>query len=199
MAILLPLKTTFLRLLLFITFFTILLDHFEASDIGPKKRDYKNHYYYAIELKENSQISPREVADLLKVRYAGPIGELDDHYLFSSSKESAHLVTRSLDPNFDLSGEENDRVLLKFRSLKERRQQNPSSLEKRSFKLIDILVSVEKQKLRKRHKRVPPPIPEPKNKDNSDDLGAPYGIHDPGFKNQWHLVSFFYVSFHLYL
>jgi kexin len=193
---LLPIKT-FLRSLLFITIFILLFDQFEASRI--KKRDYLKNYYYAIELKENSHISPREVADLLKIRYDGQIGALDNHHLFSSSKEMAHLVTRSIDSNFDLSGEDNDRVLLKFRSLKEKGQQNPSSLKKRSHEIIDKILSVEKQKLKKRHKRVPPPIPKPKNKhDNQDDIGAAYGIHDPGFKYQWHLVGFNSSFFHLY-
>src|SRR4051812_37771786 len=104
MAVLLPVKTTLLRLLLFITIFTILFDHFEASDNRPNKRDYNKHYYYAVELEENSRISPRDVADLLKVRYVGPIGELDNYYLYSSSKELVHLVTRSLG-SIDLSDE----------------------------------------------------------------------------------------------
>lgn len=185
---LLPIKTL-LRSLLFITIFILLFGQFEASRL--KKRDYQKNYYYAIEIEENSQISPREIADLLKIRYDGQIGALDNHHLFSSSKERSHLVTRSLDSNFDLSGESNDRVLLEFRSLKERKQQNPSSLEKRSNEVIDSIRSVEKQKLKKRHKRVPPPIPKPKNKNNNqDDIGAAYGIHDPGFKYQWHLVGF---------
>ena len=187
---LLPIKTTFLRSLLFITIFILLFDHFEAS--GPRKRDYKTNYYYAVELEENSQISPREIAGLFKIRYDGKIGALDDHHLFSSPKEMAHIVTRSLNTEIDLSDENNDRVLLEFRSLKERRHQNPSSLEKRSYEIIDNILSVEKQKLKKRHKRVPPPIPKPKNNDNNhpDDIGAAYGIYDPGFKYQWHLVSF---------
>ncbi|PKY49397.1 hypothetical protein RhiirA4_545247 [Rhizophagus irregularis] len=186
---------TFHRSLLFITIFILLFGQFEASRL--KKRDYQKNYYYAIELEENSQISPREVADLLKIRYDGQIGALDNHHLFSSSKEMTHLVTRSLDSNFDLSGESNDRVLLEFRSLKERRQQNPS-LEKRSNEIIDSILSVEKQQLRKRHKRVPPPIPKPKNKNNNqDDIGAAYGINDPGFKYQWHLVNALQVDHHI--
>src|SRR5581483_1611205 len=116
---LLPVKTFFLRSLIFITFFILLFDRFEASN-RPEKRDYHHYYYYAIELEENSRVSPREVAELLKVRYVGPIGELDNHYLFSSSKESVHLVTRSLNSDFDLSDENNDRVLLEYRSLKEK-------------------------------------------------------------------------------
>src|SRR6266542_341912 len=190
---------TFLGSLLFIMIFILLFDNFDAaSEInnGPRKRDYKSNYYYAIELEDDSRISPREVADLLDISFVGPIGELDNHYLFSSSKEMSHLVTRSLNSDFDLSDESNDRVLLKFRSLKEERQQIPSSLKKRSHEIIDKILSVEKQKLRKRHKRLPPPIPKPKNKDNPEDIGAAYGIHDPGFKYQWHLVGF---SFNIYL
>ncbi|RIA85868.1 peptidase S8/S53 domain-containing protein [Glomus cerebriforme] len=195
--VILPIRKPFFRSLLFITIFILLFNHFEAS--RPRKRDYQKNYYYAIELEENSQISPREVAVLLKISYEGQIGALDNHYLFSSSKEMTHLFTRSLNSDFDLSGENNDRVLLEYRSLKEKRKQSPSSLEKRSYEIIDKIVSVEKQKLKKRHKRVPPPIPKPKNKDNNDpdDIGAAYGIHDPGFKYQWHLINPLQTDHHI--
>ncbi|GBB93589.1 hypothetical protein RclHR1_00220023 [Rhizophagus clarus] len=187
---------TFLRSVLFITIFILLFGQFEASE--PRKRDYQKNYYYAIELNENSHISPRDIANLLEIKYDGQIGALDNHHLFSSSKELTHLVTRSTESNFDISDENNDRVLLKFRSLKEKRQQNPSSLEKRSKEIIDVILSVEKQKLRKRHKRVPPPIPKPKNNNNNqDDIGAAYGIHDPGFKYQWHLINTLQVDHHI--
>ncbi|CAG8517450.1 7807_t:CDS:2 [Funneliformis caledonium] len=194
----LPVKT-FLGSLLFITIFILLFDNFEAtteSNNGPRKRDYNNNYYYAIELKDDSRILPREVSELLEIRYDGPIGALDNHHLYSSSKEITHLVVRSLDSAFDLSDESNDRVLLKFRSLKEERQQNPS-LKKRSHEIIDGILSVEKQKLRKRHKRVPPPIPRPKSKVDTEDIGAAYGIHDPGFKYQWHLVNPLEIDHHI--
>ncbi|CAG8750909.1 1327_t:CDS:2, partial [Acaulospora morrowiae] len=160
-------------------FLSILIASSNATSISsfPRKRDYEKNYYYAIILVDEF-ITPHDVEILLNVHYEEQIGALENHYLFSSPKKSTRhrkLTSRSLDVDDD----SNDRVLLEYEKLKKKRHSSPSVFEKKTVATIDGIISVEKQKLRKRFKRVPPPS----NFDN------PLGIKDPGFSLQWHLKN----------
>ncbi|CAG8530331.1 1388_t:CDS:2 [Diversispora eburnea] len=162
----LPIKPLLFGLLslifIFIIFYT---DLSQATSIPStiRKRNYKKNYYYAIELKDDLITTPDDVTNLLDIKYEGQIGSLANHHLFSSEKElTDQLTARSIDSTE--SEDSNDRVLIKYEKLKSKRHANPSSLEKRSVSTIDNIVSVEKQKLRKRYKRVP--IPTRDNKDS---------------------------------
>ncbi|CAG8464667.1 11321_t:CDS:2 [Ambispora leptoticha] len=166
-----------------------------AAD-GLRKRDYTRFSYYAVEVLKDSLISPKEIATLLNVTYEGPIGELENHYLFSfpktiSSEKKLNKRGSSLN-NIELS-ERDDSVIKRWNSLRHKR-----SLAKRSFQIVNNIISVEKQKLRRLHKRIPAPphIPAPNPEDlanhqkplDVESLAASLGISDPGFKYQWHLV-----------
>lgn len=184
-----PLLFGLLLLVLIIVFDS---DFSQATSISSniRKRNHEKNYYYAIELKDGSEIKPEDVANLLNIKHEGQIGALDDVHLFSSIKEQTDLKVTSRSVGSFESDESNDRVLVEFNKLKSKRRTTPSSLEKKSISIIDNILSVEKQKLRKRHKRVP--IPEElkklnKRKNTNNSFGIS-DITDPGFSNQWHLV-----------
>ncbi|RHZ45254.1 hypothetical protein Glove_682g55 [Diversispora epigaea] len=189
----LPIKPLLFGLLSLVFIFTIFyIDLTQATSIPStiRKRNYKKNYYYAIELKDDSLTTLDDVAKLLDINHEGQIGALENHHLFSSEKELTDLLTsRSTDSTE--SEDSNDRVLVEYEKLKSKRHTSPSSLEKRSVNTIDNIVSVEKQKLRKRYKRVPIPTKKSINsrKESSNYSLLVSNITDPGFQYQWHLVN----------
>ncbi|CAG8471703.1 9667_t:CDS:2 [Cetraspora pellucida] len=158
------------------------LSHATSSSITtPKKRNYEKYHYYIIEVIDDSFATPKDVEQLLGVQYEGQVGVLDNYHIFSFQK---NLAARS-----DSESEEtHDRVLARYEQLKNLRRSNSSS-KKRSMQIIDSILSVDKQVLRKRHKRAPPPIPSPKNETGLVTIADSLGIADPGFEYQWHLLN----------
>ncbi|CAG8433712.1 11274_t:CDS:10 [Ambispora gerdemannii] len=188
-------------IILIIALSTFLCPRVEAAD-ELRKRDYTKFSYYAIEVLNDSLASPKEIATLLNVTYEGPIGELANHHLFSFPKVKTILSEnkrnkRSLD-TIQLD-ENTDRIIRRWKDLKQKRSLGKRIFNKRSFQTIDNIISVEKQKLRRRlHKRIPAPpqIPSPKPDNTNiqktvdfDNLAFSLGISDPGFKYQWHLFN----------
>ncbi|CAG8736694.1 2762_t:CDS:2, partial [Dentiscutata erythropus] len=145
----------------------------------PRKRNYEENYYYVIEVIDDSFVTPHDVEKLLDVQYEGQVGALENWHVFSIRK---NLAARSD------SEDSHDRVLARYEQLKNLRRSD-SSNQKRSTLQIDAIRSVEKQYLRKRHKRAPPPIPTPKIDYNPSTVAASLGITDPGFQYQWHLIN----------
>ena len=150
----------------------------------PTKRDYNNKYYYAIEVLDDSFVTPQEIASLLDIEWEGQIGELVDHHLFSSFKQINEFPSKR--------SVEYDRVLDRFNTLKQKRSYALNGLSRRDQSVIDSIVAIDKQVLRKRHKRwpIPPPVPKP-SEDEKTEFSL-LGIEDPGFVNQWHLVCMEY-------
>ncbi|KAG9294682.1 hypothetical protein G9A89_008161 [Geosiphon pyriformis] len=151
-----------------------------------KKRDYVKYSYYAIEVLDDSLYSPSEVGKLLNITYEGTIGQLVNHHLFSSPKIS---LTRLNKRGVSSKNVDGDHVIARWNHLRKNRRR----FVKRS---IDGIISVEKQKLRKLHKRIPlaapPQIPVPNGgwnayPQNDEAFAQSFGISDPGFKYQWHL------------
>ncbi|KAK0562432.1 pheromone processing endoprotease [Tilletia horrida] len=139
-----------------------------ASDAGtvvstPAKRTYHTHHYYAIELRRGSDhagVDPREVADLLGAELVERVGELPDHYLVRAEKPAA----RALAGKRDLASlterelvehdvpESDDAILKRWAQLKSR-SPHTLGLQRREQQLLASLVDVERQVLRRRHKR----------------------------------------------
>ncbi|CAG8585836.1 9227_t:CDS:2 [Dentiscutata heterogama] len=170
-------KPLLLCLLLLLVFF----DLSQATSLStiPRKRNYEENYYYVIEVIDDSFVTPHDVEKLLDVQHEGQVGALENWHVFSIRK---NLVARSD------SEDSHDRVLARYEQLKSLRRSD-SSNQKRSMLQIDAIRSVEKQYLRKRHKRAPPPIPTPKIDYNPSTVAASLGIADPGFQYQWHLIN----------
>ncbi|CAG8549100.1 10230_t:CDS:2, partial [Paraglomus brasilianum] len=128
---------------------------------------------------DDSFVTPQEIASLLDIEWEGQIGELVDHHLFSSFKQINEFPSKR--------SVEYDRVLDRFNTLKQKRSYALNGLSRRDQSVIDSIVAIDKQVLRKRHKRwpIPPPVPKP-SEDEKTEFSL-LGIEDPGFVNQWHL------------
>ncbi|CAJ0903432.1 14203_t:CDS:10 [Entrophospora sp. SA101] len=151
-----------------------------------RKRDYDKRFYYAIEVANDLIITPKDVENLLNIKHEGRIGELDNYHLFSSAKED--VTIEHYDKRFSHLAEDNDRVLKRFNELRELRKGDlgSSTINKRSLEIIDGILSVDKQILRKRHKRVPLPPPTPSPTDNSHKFLDPDEIgHDINVTGIW--------------
>jgi len=154
-------------------------------------RDHERNDYFALHLHDD--VSPSEIARLLKLHYEGPLGELPGHFTFSSPKHSSSRVEDTLQN-------------LKRRRLRRKR----SNTDKRApTRDLDGILWSEKQVLRQRLvKRVPSPQIEEREKGGanaSDDgetdqaqqeaiqklntIATTLDIQDPIFKEQWHLFN----------
>jgi kexin len=139
-------------------------------------RDYETHDYYAIHL--DSSASPVQVAASLGLDYEGPLGELPDHYIFSSLQREDDIV-----------------------------QEMRRRKRKRHVGDIDVLDSIlfsQKQKPKPRMQKrgfeferhgAPPPIPPVTDVavDSSiakqREIARALNIQDPIFAEQWHLFN----------
>ncbi|KAE8220708.1 hypothetical protein CF319_g5806 [Tilletia indica] len=129
----------------------------------PAKRTYHTHHYYSIQLRRGSDavgVDPREVAGLLGVEFVERVGELADHYLVRSPKPGVGLDMHKRDlatlsdhelVKHDVP-EAEDTILKRWTHLKSRSPQS-LGLAKREQELLSTLVDVERQVLRRRHKR----------------------------------------------
>ncbi|KAK3694580.1 pheromone processing endoprotease KexB [Podospora appendiculata] len=156
-----------------------------ASQILP--RNWDSNDYYVLHL--DAQTSPAEVAKHLGLSHEGPLGELKDHHIFASRKESHDVVRRNL---------------------AERRRRKRSLGDRH---VLDGVLFSEKQQLRQPwEKRIipknpgPAPAPVPaaapwsiftKQEDTpvasavkkQSEVALALDIKDPIFKEQWHLFN----------
>ncbi|RUS13735.1 hypothetical protein BC937DRAFT_94866, partial [Endogone sp. FLAS-F59071] len=149
-----------------------------AADVQLPKRDYANRNYYAIELADENTVLPSQVAEMLDVRLEGRVGELKNHFLFSTLKPD--LQKRSSDNVIQ------DPVLARLGALRAH-----TFLAKRDQSTLDGILDVAPQKLRKRAKRavLPEHLRYEKRQIDLHALTQDLNIPDPGIDNQWHLVS----------
>jgi kexin len=164
------------------------------------QRDYETNDYFAIHLSPGQ--SPDAVAQRLGAKNEGPLGELPDHYTFSSPKHSSDDIDLTLDE-------------LRRRRRRRRKRSESEKHEKafssRSLSGLDGILWSEKQQLRKRLvKRIPPPpagldtrqsSTDPQNDGTAsdeeqqaaierlNDIATTLDIQDPIFKEQWHLFN----------
>ena len=158
------------------------------ASLGP--RDYDTHDYFAVHL--DSSASPSKVAQSLGASLEGPLGELPNHYTYSSPKHTSQTV-----------GD----ILSELRHRKRRRDARGENLDRYSGRLDGVLWS-EKQHLRHRLvKRIPsPPLHARQDAPSTDDstdldsaqkeasqrldeIATRLDIQDPIFKEQWHLFN----------
>ena len=160
---------------------TALLFSVAASSALANPRDFKSHDYFALHL--DTMASPQEIARSIGARLEGPIGQLPDHYTFSTPKE------RSIQVEADLC------------DLRRRRR-------KRGIEHGSGVLWYEKQRLRPRLvKRIPPPPPprqgpppagapqpDPVAVEALDNVATTLKIKDPIFKEQWHILNTFQLG-----
>ncbi|KAK5153530.1 hypothetical protein LTR04_006205 [Oleoguttula sp. CCFEE 6159] len=155
-----------------------------ANSLRP--RDYERHDYYAVHL--NPSTSPTDVAAHLGLEYEGQLGELQDHYLFRSSRQ----------PHIDI-------VEDAIQELRRRRRKREAGLS--AYSPLDGVRFRQKQKLKPRMwkrdasrvdlggSKQPLEISADKNPpvdaaiQEGLDIAETLGIGDPIFQDQWHLYN----------
>ena len=149
----------------------------------PAKRFYDTHYYYVLEHDPyiSTGASLAEIAQSLGVEVVEQAGELKDHWIVRTQKPSLDLESRSEEPE--------DPVLRRYENLRRQMSIAIRSEADHARRMISSIKYFEKQTLRRRVKRAPPPIrPSPKVSDDRA-IATRLGIQDPLFPNQWHLIN----------
>jgi kexin len=153
-----------------------LLSSIAASSAYANPRNFESHDYFALHL--DPIASPHEMARSIGAQLEGPIGQLPDHYTFSTPIERSRGIEAEL------------------RNLRRRRR-------KRGVEDGAGVLWYQKQRLRPRLvKRIPPlpatrqappplatPQPDPLAVEALDDIATVLQIQDPIFKEQWHILN----------
>ncbi|KAG6851307.1 hypothetical protein H0H93_011743 [Arthromyces matolae] len=159
----------------------IALFHNSVLAITPAKRSYATHNYYVLEHDTSTGTPLNEITTALGVEIVELVGELANTWLVRTLKPD--LTSRSNDP-------QNDPVLANYDSF--RRRAADADANHRELRSEDVIQAraivrstkfLQRQKLRQREKRAPPPLLP------SADVAARFGIMDPMFSQQWHLVN----------
>ena len=156
--------------------------HLSMGTTLPTKPSYDTHNYYVLahnsQLDSTSGASLADVTAALGVELVEQVGQLQDHWL-----------VRQLKPEGDISPRDStDQVFKVFETLKAQAQapytarSEDSNLAKRVISSVDQLSL---QFLRRRVKRAPPP----QNDGASRATAERFGISDPRFSDQWHIVN----------
>jgi len=144
----------------------------------PAKRFYDTHNYYAIE-HDSNLASLDDVLRALGLELVEQAGELKNHWL-----------VRTLKKQHNSRGENEDLVIEAFRQLQARASTLLSVRSEDADYTRRIAASVKylsKQELRQRVKRAPPKLPD--DYALSRKTASRFGIQDPLFERQWHLVN----------
>ncbi|USW54709.1 Putative peptidase S8/S53 domain, Galactose-binding-like domain superfamily [Septoria linicola] len=155
-----------------------------AADTPRRIRDYDAYDYYAVHL--NADQDPQQAATEIGLQYDGPLGELDDHYLF-----------RTADRQHDY-----DHIQTLKSDLKRRRRTREAGAE--APHVLDSVQLSKKQELHKRFPLVkrgaPSDISYPRRQkfgaqpvewavNELNEVALNLSIADPIFKEQWHLYN----------
>lgn len=166
----------------------------------PAKRSYDTHHYYVVEVHSRAakDVDPREVADSLGAEFVERAGELPNHWLIRLEKPIPEL-TESFEKRDDASSssiarpdvpEHQDSILKRWnhirRSARESGFTTKHSLSKRQHAAALSIKAVERQEVRRRHKRnviydpeeMPHLYPERRDPLPSPD-GWPFRVRDP--------------------
>ena len=151
------------------------------------KRDYDSHDYYAVHLRPG--IQPEALSSHLGLHYEGPLGELEDHYIFRAS-ERQH---------------EYDHIGTAVEDLRRRRRKREAGAS--DPHILDHVLLTQKQELHRRFplvKRHTPPLnvferhfdryadstpPIQDAVEQGLEIAKSLGIEDPIFQDQWHLFN----------
>jgi kexin len=165
---------------------SLLFSYHSAQAIQPAKRSYGTHNYYVLEHIPNNPygVSLVDVAKALGVEIVEPAGELVNHWLVRAEREGSLLHKRE--------ESELDTVLRTLENLKELSQNALKRSEDVLYarKITSSLRYFSKQRLYQRVKRQPPPASNDEPDTSASRVVAErFGIHDPLFPDQWHLVN----------
>jgi len=156
----------------------------------PSRRSYDTHNYYV--LRHNPTISSGasldDVVRTLDVELVEQAGELQDHWIIRQRKpQVADVWPRGLseDPVISTFEALKTRALAPTSHLSSRSDEEETRLARRVVESVDYLSL---QTLRQRVKRAPPPV-KPPSAGSSSSVAARFGIEDPMFPQQWHLVN----------
>jgi len=159
----------------------LLLSHSFALGARPTKRFHHTHDYYVLEHDPHAGASLEDCARALGVEVVEQAGELVNHWLVRIPKhmqkrDGVDVVLSSLASLRSLASEDP--------SLSARSTSNPRAREvSPSIRWLD------RQELRQRVKRAPPPIQPDTDSNSVKAVSERLGIHDPSFPEQWHLIN----------
>lgn len=153
---------------------------FVTSASNLHARNYEAQDYYVLHL--DSSTSPSQVATRLGLEHQGQLGELKDHHIFACHKQEEDVVNSEL-------------------KARRRRKRSLGGSD-----ILDGVKSAQKQKLKARMEKrgpIPPPpegytapverqapaAPDAAAVARQDAVAQTLGIHDPIFKEQWHLFN----------
>ncbi|KAH9479764.1 Protease KEX1 [Psilocybe cubensis] len=160
----------------------------------PAKRHYDTHRYYALEHKFDERLgaSLEEVASALGVEVVEQAGELKDVWLVRVPKTENNTFDRkALDFREDEDEDVLDPVISAFQDLKQRASSPLTSRSEDVLHAKRVVSSVnylELQTPKELVKRAPPPI-RPPTRPTAQGAAEHFGLHDPLFTAQWHLVN----------
>lgn len=161
------------------TLVVTLLAHF-AFGWTPARRTYDTHDYYVVEHDPESA-SLADVAFALGVDVVEQVGALKNHWLLRIPKPS--IMARGENSDSDV-------VHRSFEDLRSRAASQLASRSEDALQLRNIVSSVQylsaRQELRQRDKRAPPAI---RPRSLIHDVAQRFGIADPLFPQQWHIVN----------
>lgn len=170
---------------------SIALSSTTSAVAKPAKRHYDTHRYYALEHKfDERQGAPlEEVAKALGVEVVEQAGELKDVWLVRVPKTDAD--TSELDVREDGEDDAFDPVISAFQNLQQRANPHLTARSedvlhaKRVVSSVNFLELQTPQELVKRA----PPLIRPPTRTSAEGVAKHFGLHDPLFTAQWHLVN----------
>ncbi|KAG5645071.1 hypothetical protein DXG03_007161 [Asterophora parasitica] len=153
----------------------------------PSQRSYDTHNYYVVEHdpRASAGASLDDVMHSLRVEPVEELRELKHHWLVRAEKPpTPDLVARG-----DTQSREFDPVIDRYHQLRDTASSHLSARSEDGLRAREVVASVrhlERQVLRQRSKRAPPPIRRPAT---IEDVSHRFGIKDPIFSKQWHLIN----------
>ncbi|EAU88620.2 kex protein [Coprinopsis cinerea okayama7 len=165
-----------------IGFLLLCLSSIQTVLSKPTARSYDTHDYYVIHHNPNLVDSPSlvDVAKTLGVELVEQAGELQDHWLVRRLKPTDALQRRD-DGQFDP-------VVETYRALRRQADSGIQARSEHARRFVDAVPYLERQTLRRRSKRAPPPE-KPPSPTSARGVAARLGLQDPLFTEQWHLVN----------
>ncbi|KAI9598162.1 peptidase S8/S53 domain-containing protein [Syncephalis fuscata] len=171
--------------------------------------DHEQYRYYVLSLTDDHI---DEVASLLEIDYVGPVGELASFHLFRTSLNNIDVSVHSTKPTSSLlsiMGDstmscstlvkrsslakrdiqylvDRDEVMQQYNSLVESTL-HPNRLSRRDIQVVLSIKHISPQIPYKRHRRGV--VSFKGNFDQQKKIVNALGIHDPGYRYQWHLFN----------
>lgn len=134
-----------------------------------EKRDYTKRLYYTIHTTKSLDI--QQIASSLNARYEGQVGELKQYHWISIPISSPHIIEHALQKrNLDI------RI-------------QPQIPSRRLFKRVPPIIENTDQEYKLNNEIPPTTLPSLSDINGYQEIKSLLNITDPGFDQQWHLVS----------